>query len=219
MVRASSRPKESSKKMPRRFRGRSFVPAPCTDQATSITSPCSKPRCSAWTVFYGNRDRSMSWIYVDDCVRGILEAAASQNSKGKGYFLSNEQVLTWEDFQNEVSEVVGKRVRALDLPEQLLWAGAFAGEIASRIDKKPRLLNLQKARLGAQQAWTCSSDAARKDFGFDGCGGSSGRHSPDASMVSRQRLVSEPRPSTASVELLTPPLGRSPRSRSLKATR
>lgn len=119
------------------------------------------------TVFYGNRDRSMSWIYVDDCVRGILEAAASQNSKGKGYFLSNEQVLNWEDFQNEVSEVVGKRVRALDLPEQLLWAGAFAGEIASRIDKKPRLLNLQKARLGAQQAWTCSSDAARKDFDFE----------------------------------------------------
>ena len=27
-------------------------------------------------LFYGNRDRQMSWIYVDDCVRGILEAAA-----------------------------------------------------------------------------------------------------------------------------------------------
>ena len=29
-----------------------------------------------WNLFYGNRDRLMSCIYVDDCVRGILEAAA-----------------------------------------------------------------------------------------------------------------------------------------------
>ena len=35
------------------------------------------------------------------------------------------------------------------------------------IDKKPRLLNLQKAKMGAQQAWTCVGDAARRDFGFE----------------------------------------------------
>jgi dTDP-D-glucose 4,6-dehydratase len=28
------------------------------------------------------------------------------------------------------------------------------------------LLNLQKAKMGAQQAWTCVGDAARRDFGF-----------------------------------------------------
>jgi dTDP-D-glucose 4,6-dehydratase len=27
-------------------------------------------------------------------------------------------------------------------------------------------LNLQKARMGGQQAWTCVADAARRDFGF-----------------------------------------------------
>jgi nucleoside-diphosphate-sugar epimerase len=118
------------------------------------------------TVFYGNRDHRMSWIYVDDCVRGILDAAGHANTEAKGYFLSNDPILTWGDFQATVSAEIGKPVRELDLPEQLLWVGAFAGEIASRIDKKPRLLNLQKARLGVQQAWTCSADAARKDFGF-----------------------------------------------------
>ena len=118
------------------------------------------------SVFYGNRDHRMSWIYVDECVEGIIDAAGHPQTEGKGYFLANEQILTWGDFQATVCEVIGKPVRELNLPEQLLWAGAFAGEIASRIDKKPRLLNLQKARLGVQQAWTCSSDAARKDFGF-----------------------------------------------------
>jgi nucleoside-diphosphate-sugar epimerase len=117
-------------------------------------------------LFYGNRDRLMSWIYVEDCLRGILEAAAHPNSVGKGYFLTNDVQFSWDDFQTEIALAVGKPVRTIDLPEQLLWASAFAGEIATRIDKKPRLLNLQKARLGAQSAWTCSGDAARQDFGF-----------------------------------------------------
>jgi len=117
-------------------------------------------------LFYGNRDRLMSWIYVDDCVRGILESAVHADSAGKGYFLTNDVQLTWDQFQTEIALAVGHRVRTVDLPEQLMWASALAGEIATRIDKKPRLMNLQKARLGVQEAWTCSGDAARRDFGF-----------------------------------------------------
>jgi nucleoside-diphosphate-sugar epimerase len=57
-------------------------------------------------------------------------------------------------------------VRTLNLPELLVSVAAIGGELASRIDRKPRLLNLQKAKMGAQQAWTCVGDAARRDLGF-----------------------------------------------------
>jgi nucleoside-diphosphate-sugar epimerase len=117
-------------------------------------------------LFYGNSDRWVSWIYVDDCIRGIVEAAVHAETLGKGYFLTHDPPLTWADFQSEVVRAVGKPVRTIDLPAQALWAAAFAGEIASRIDKKPRLFNLQKARLAVQPAATCSGDAARRDFGF-----------------------------------------------------
>jgi nucleoside-diphosphate-sugar epimerase len=120
-----------------------------------------------WNLFFGNRDRCMSVIYVDDCVRGILEAARHAQSAGKGYFLTSEDQVTWEQFQSEVLRVVGRPVRTIDLPEQLVSVAAIGGELASRIDKKPRLLNLQKAKLGSQQAWTCVGDAARRDFGFE----------------------------------------------------
>jgi len=120
-----------------------------------------------WNLFYGNRDRYMSCIYLDDCVRGILEAARHEQTVGKGYFLTSDTQLTWDRFQSEIVSVVGRPVRDLDLPEQLMWVSAFAGEVATRIDKKPRLFNLQKAKLGAQQAWTCVGDAARRDFGFE----------------------------------------------------
>ena len=125
-----------------------------------------KSAMRGWNVFFGNRNRCMSIIYVDDCVRGTLMAAQHENSVGKGYFLTNDEQVTWEQFQSEVLRVVDRRVRTLDLPEQLVSIAALGGELASRIDRKPRLLNLQKAKMGAQQAWTCVGDAARTDFGF-----------------------------------------------------
>lgn len=125
-----------------------------------------KSAMRGWNVYFGNRDRCMSMIYVDDCVRGVLLAAQHENSVGKGYFLTSDNQVTWEQFQSEVVRVVDRSVRTVDLPEQLVTIAAFGGELVSRIDKKPRLLNLQKAKMGAQQAWTCVGDAARRDFSF-----------------------------------------------------
>lgn len=119
-----------------------------------------------WNLFYGNRDHYMSCIYVDDCVRGILEGTRHEQSAGKGYFLTSDVPLTWGQFQSEIVRVVGRPVRDVDLTKQLMWVAALGGELATRFDKKPRLLNLQKAKMGAQQAWTCVGDAARRDFGF-----------------------------------------------------
>lgn len=119
-----------------------------------------------WNLYFGNRERLMSIIYVDDCVRGILEAAQHESSVNKGYFMTSDEQVTWEQFQSEVVRVVGRPARTVDLPEQVISVAALGGELATRLDKKPRLLNLQKAKMGAQQAWTCVGDAAERDFGF-----------------------------------------------------
>ena len=119
-----------------------------------------------WNVFFGNRDRVMSIIYVDDCVRGILEGAGHEASVNKGYFLTSDDPVTWGEFQAEVVRVVGRRARTLDLPEAFVTIASFGGDLATRIEKKPWMMYLQKANLSAQQAWTCVGDAARRDFGF-----------------------------------------------------
>jgi len=120
-----------------------------------------------WNFHFGNRDRCMSMIYVDDCVRGVIEAARHEGTVRKGYFLTSDEQVTWEQFQSEILRAVARPVRTLDLPEQVMTLAAIGGEIATQIDREPRLLNMQKARMASQQAWTCSADAARRDFGFD----------------------------------------------------
>ena len=127
-----------------------------------------KSAALGWNAFFGNRQREMSLIYIDDCVRGILQAAHHPACVGKGYFLETQESLTWEELQDQIVRIVQPEVRTLDLPELFVSLAALGGEIASRFDKKPRLLNLQKAKMGAQDAWTCTAAAAKADFGFDG---------------------------------------------------
>jgi nucleoside-diphosphate-sugar epimerase len=117
-------------------------------------------------VFYGNRDRQTSTIYVDDLVKGIRDAAAHPAAIGKGYFLCDGVPRTWGQFQQDILEAAGGRALHLDLPEFFVDVAAFFGEIATKVDGKPRLFNKQKALMGKQLAWTCRSERARQDFGY-----------------------------------------------------
>jgi nucleoside-diphosphate-sugar epimerase len=117
-------------------------------------------------LFYGNRDRQLSAVYVDDLIRGIREAATHDAARGKGYFLCDGQPCTWGDYQQHIVKAIGKRVFELNVPELFLDVAATFGELASKFDNKPRLLNRQKAVLGKQLAWTCAHDSARADFGY-----------------------------------------------------
>lgn len=116
--------------------------------------------------YYGNRHRWWSAIHVDDFVSATVEAASSDRTVGQGYFVCDNAPLTWERFQEEIARASGRRVMTVPLPEVLTSVAASFGEVATRLDGKPRLFNRQKAKMGAQEAWTCKSDAIRAATGW-----------------------------------------------------
>lgn len=120
-----------------------------------------------WSVFFGNRQRWWSGVYVDDLVDATLTAAMSSATVGRGYFIDDGQPYTWEHFQRTVGAQAGRKVREIDIPEVVVGPVALIGEWLTAVDRRPRVLNRQKAKMGAQAAWTCRSDAARTDFGFE----------------------------------------------------
>jgi UDP-glucose 4-epimerase len=125
-----------------------------------------KEVASGRNVFFGNRDRWFSAIYVDDLIDATLRAASDARTKSKGYFVEDGRAVTWGEFQQAIVDASGRRALTLSLPEVSVGIAAFFGEAASRIDGKPRLFNRQKAKMGAQEAWTCRSDALRADTGW-----------------------------------------------------
>ena len=117
--------------------------------------------------FFGNRKRWMSVVYVDDLVDLCIQAAIHPQAAGQGYFVADGEPVTWESFQSLIVNAAGKKVRDVDVPEAIMGLAAWGGELVSRIDRRPRLANRQKATMGRQAAWTGSIDAARRDLGFE----------------------------------------------------
>ena len=117
-------------------------------------------------LFFGNRERLFSGVYVDDLVRAVLDAAERDTARGKGYFVCDGRPITWGEFQGHIVRASGRRVLTLNLPELLVSLAALGGELATRVDDKPRLFNRQKALMGAQEAWTCTHAALRADTGY-----------------------------------------------------
>ena len=114
-----------------------------------------------WDTYFGNRDRWFSGIYVDDVINAILLSALHDGFVGKGFFICDGEPTTWGRYQQAIAKAAGKKVRTLSLPGFVVDIAAIGGELATKIDGKPRLFNRQKAKMGAQEAWTCKSDALR----------------------------------------------------------
>ena len=117
-------------------------------------------------LFYGNSQKRASMVYVDDLLRALVAAAQAESTLGRSYFISDGVTYTWDAIQGHIARAVGRRALRLDLPSFVVSLAARAGELATALDKRPRLLNRQKALMDAQEAWLCSIEAAQADFGF-----------------------------------------------------
>lgn len=117
-------------------------------------------------LFYGNRHKRASMVYVDDLVDALVLAAQADKTRAQGYFICDGVPYTWQEIQGHIAAAVGRRTLDLNLPAWTVRLAAGAGELASAIDHKPRLLNRQKALMDAQSAWLCTHARARQDFGY-----------------------------------------------------
>jgi nucleoside-diphosphate-sugar epimerase len=124
-----------------------------------------KSAASGWNLYFGNRQRAFSKIYISDMVALTLAAMTDPRTERRDYFICDGQPVTWETFQSAISARAGRRVRDLDLPGGFVGLAAFGGEIMSSLDKKPRLFNRNKAAMGRAEAWTCDPRALFSDLG------------------------------------------------------
>jgi UDP-glucose 4-epimerase len=117
-------------------------------------------------LYFGNREKKMSAIYVDDLLDAMVNAAQAEHTIGKAYFVSDGVDYNWDQVQRQIVTTVGRRTLHVNLPSFVVGMAGLAGELLTAVDRKPRLLNRQKATMDAQTAWLCSNEAARREFGF-----------------------------------------------------
>lgn len=115
----------------------------------------------------GFRPKYASIIHAEDLARGIIDAALSDVTVGKTYFVSSEDITTWGEIYKHIQDGLGKkRVLNIKLPHFLVLTVAGISGFFGKFSAKPPVFNYEKGIDFIQEYWTCSSANAAKDFGF-----------------------------------------------------
>ena len=118
------------------------------------------------SIYPGYRDKYLTIIFVTDLVRGLLLATRAFRAEGNTYFLGSEDPVSWCDVHRIITKVMNKKVLELNIPQWIVELVGRAGDIFSRLTGRFVIFNTQKIALSKPRYWICSSERAKKDFGF-----------------------------------------------------
>lgn len=123
---------------------------------------------AAWRVFPiigDGKSSHISLIHVNDLIDGILLAASEKKPGVETFFISSEELYTWDEIRRATENVFGSKLFALKIKPGLLKQIGKMGEITASFIGRYPVINRDKAKeLGMQ--WTCSVEKAKSQLGF-----------------------------------------------------
>jgi nucleoside-diphosphate-sugar epimerase len=112
----------------------------------------------------GNRPR-VSMVHVRDLIRGILLAADKSKEGVSTYFISSDQIYTWNQVTDVLSSLLGKKLWRPKVDPRLLKNISGVLEAFGSLSGKTPMLNRDKAKELSLE-WLCSVEKAKKELGF-----------------------------------------------------
>jgi nucleoside-diphosphate-sugar epimerase len=104
-----------------------------------------------------------SLLYIDDLVRGLIEASVARKAATGVYFLSDGMVYSNEDIMNEIREVLGTKVLKVRIPKAIMSLVAGIGE---GIGRGTSIINRDKMKELSHSFWVCDPKKAEREYGF-----------------------------------------------------
>jgi nucleoside-diphosphate-sugar epimerase len=115
----------------------------------------------------GFGSKYLSIVHARDLASGIALAGWSPRGEGQTYFLAGPAIHERGELGEAAERALGRRALRVRIPAAGMYAWAAAAGFASRLARRPALVNLDKARDIAQDNWTCDSSKARAELGFE----------------------------------------------------
>jgi nucleoside-diphosphate-sugar epimerase len=170
------------------------VPRPLTPYGRSKLAGEAVVRADArtpWTIIrpttvYGPRDRqflpifrlaargiflhvgpaatAFTFIYVEDLARGVVLAAEGERASGQTLFIGHPHPLHADDLLRALADVFERRYRPWHVPDVVLRAFAWGGQLAWMFGQEPWLDAARLTELGAE-GFVCAVDRAREVLG------------------------------------------------------
>jgi nucleoside-diphosphate-sugar epimerase len=112
-----------------------------------------------------NDRQRLSFIYVTDLVRAILDITISSNQH-KAYFISDGHIYTNKEFGEYVKEILGKKTFKIDLSQKMMKGIAYILELIYQLKGETPGFNREKVDEMSQLNWLCDTQPLLADIGF-----------------------------------------------------
>lgn len=109
---------------------------------------------------------ALSLVHVRDLVRGMVDAAEHEATAGDTYFIGSEARYSWNDVQAASTEALDTWALTVPVPGPLVEAVGALAEGWGQLTGSYPPLNREKAREIRHACTVCSSDKARRTFGY-----------------------------------------------------
>jgi nucleoside-diphosphate-sugar epimerase len=126
-------------------------------------------RAARWGVvpLLGDGGQELTLVHAADLAAALASAGTSTRTLGRTYHAGHGEPVTQRVLVEAVGRAVGRAVRAVTLPAPLVRATlGLAGFLSRAVGRAP-LLDGDKASELLAPAWTCSSEALRRDAGWE----------------------------------------------------
>ncbi len=115
----------------------------------------------------GSGAQPLTLLHVRDLAQALLAAAASPATLGQTYHAGHETPVTQRALARELGRAVGREVWCVRMPAAVVRpALGVAGWMARALGRAP-LLDGDKSRELLAAGWLCSSEALRRDAGWE----------------------------------------------------
>jgi dihydroflavonol-4-reductase len=115
----------------------------------------------------GRFTRRFSLIHVEDLVCALIRAGEHSIPSGEVFFISRPETYTWAEVGHAIARALDKKYRWIPFPQRIAEIAGLAGDLWSRLSRRPTTINSQKVRELLQPSWLCDPSRARKFLGFD----------------------------------------------------
>lgn len=117
-------------------------------------------------LLFGNREKMISLIHVQDLVRGIHTAAEHSKAENEIFFMANKKYYSWIEIEDLIARIMEKRAVTIRFPEFILDVTANLSEQIANISKSAGLINRDKAIEMKQKFWLIDSTKAEQRLNF-----------------------------------------------------
>lgn len=115
--------------------------------------------------YFGNVNRRLQLVHIDDLTRGVSKALSANTQSGEIYFICEKRSYRMKEIIDIMEMGSGKKAYRLLIPAPLFRLIGAVSEFAFRLVGATPMLTREKARE-LLASWEASTDKAERDLGF-----------------------------------------------------